>query len=84
MADLTRERRNALRTESALYHADIDVDSGDLSLTHAELRALLDAADERDRLREALKRLLQKFEDDELQARADGARDDWWEKEHGR
>ena len=52
MAELTRERREAIRAESALYHADIDVDSGDLSLTHAELRALLDAADERGRLRE--------------------------------
>jgi hypothetical protein len=64
MAELTRERREELRDAAnySSYGYDFPNDSG---LTRDDLRALLDAADERDRLREAGDAVLGSFGPDE-------------------
>jgi hypothetical protein len=54
MAEITRERREEMRMALAEGY-DEGASAADLDLTIGEIRALLDAADERDRLREALK-----------------------------
>lgn len=52
MAEITRERREEMRRAADGLHDYLYVDSI-VPVTLGELRALLDAADERDRLREA-------------------------------
>ena len=53
MAELTRERREELRAACPDLDGHYYVNTFTTPITHAELRSLLDAADERDRLREA-------------------------------
>lgn len=53
MPELTKERRDALREQTSLFGLDTTVARAGLVVSCGELSALLDMADERDRLREA-------------------------------
>lgn len=76
MAELTRERR-AFLAECIEGEPDGRKLSGwGIAVSIGELRALLDAADERDRLREAVKAILYSLNDDgEMEDFRPGARE---------